>query len=72
MQIANEPRFSCFVFEPLNERDQPINIVICRGTFEIDGKRITPSAQQAPVVLADEYHDLPLTSACGWCFLSSF
>ena len=63
MQIANDSLFVSFVFESLDERDQAIDVVICRGTFDIIENRIVPSSEQQPVVLADEYHNQPLTSS---------
>ncbi len=64
MQLANHSPFPDFVFESLDERDQPIHCVLCKGTFIIgDDSRLHVAPEQEPVVLADRWRREPLTSS---------
>ncbi|MBX3421503.1 MAG: DUF2169 domain-containing protein [Pirellulaceae bacterium] len=64
MLISNETPFSPFIFEAYSQRDELLQVVFCRGTFDIqaDGK-LTLAAEQQPVVLADHYRTEPLVSS---------
>lgn len=42
MQLNNETRYSPFLFESFDHDDSPVNVVLCRGTFDIrNGERLT-------------------------------
>ncbi len=64
MRLSNETPFSLFFFEAYGQRDELLNVVFCRGTFDLqaDG-RLSIAAEQQPVVLADQYHAEPLVSS---------
>lgn len=64
MELTNETRFCPFIFEAYGLRDELLNVVFCRGTFDLqeDG-RLTIAAEQQPVVLADQYRTEPLVSS---------
>jgi len=64
MNVTNETQFSPFIFEAYGQRDELLNVVFCRGTFDLqaDGK-LSIAAEQQPVVLADQYRTEPLVSS---------
>lgn len=63
MLIHNETHFPCFVFESLDRKDHPIDVVFCRATYDLTVNGLVVAAEQSPVVLADIYRDQPLTSS---------
>jgi len=64
MNLTNASAFPCFIFEAYGQRDELLNVVFCRGTFDLqaDGK-LSIAAKQQPVVLADQYRIEPLVSS---------
>lgn len=64
MELTNQTPFPPFVFESFGPSDEPLHVVFCRGTFDIqaDGK-LTVADEQQPVVLADKYRTEPLRSS---------
>lgn len=64
MKLTNATAFSPFIFEAYGPKDELLNVVICRGTFDLqsDG-RLTISSDQSPVILADQYRTDPLVSS---------
>ena len=64
MQLNNDTPFSPFNFEAYAQRNGSLNVVVCRGTFDLraDGE-LSIAAEQQPVVLADRHLTKPLVSS---------
>lgn len=64
MKLTNATPFSPFVFQTYGQKDELLNVVVCRGTFDLhpDGG-LTVSSDQSPVLLADQYRTDPLVSS---------
>ena len=63
MELKNDTPFAPFVFETYGQRDELLNVVFCRGAFDLQADReLTLAAEQQPVVLADQYRTEPLVS----------
>lgn len=63
MEFRNDTPFAPMVFESLDEQDRPIHVAILRGTFDVVGDELRPSADQQPVAMADQYFGAPLESS---------
>jgi hypothetical protein len=67
MQLRNRTPFAPFTFQSLDLADEPFQVVIVKGTFDIHKDApLERSAEQEPVRTGDEYWDDPRASSLRW------
>ena len=59
MELINLTRFTAERLQTLDRGGREILLVVVKATFDIQQGRVTPSEEQEPVRLADEYHGEP-------------
>lgn len=67
MKIRNRTPFCPYTFQTLDLDDDPFQVIIIKGTFDIvPGATLTLSSQQDPIATCDSYWDAEKPSSLRW------